>query len=62
MADERNKKRLVRFDFPPGADAATIANGINELRRRIMDEAVAEQKLADERNDGKSDPEPPKSR
>ena len=34
MADEGDKKRRVRFACPPGADAATIAKGMNELRLR----------------------------
>lgn len=47
MADESDKRRLVRFDLPRGLDAASIAKAIRENCRRILDEA-AEQKRADE--------------
>lgn len=42
MADESDKTRLVRFDFPRGVDAASIAKAIRENCRRILDEASPE--------------------
>lgn len=42
MADESDKKRWVRFDFPGGLDPASIAKAIRENCRRILDEAAAE--------------------
>jgi|LakMenEpi03Aug12_release.lakeMendotaPanAssembly.Ray.scaffolds.fasta_scaffold959910_1 hypothetical protein len=42
MADESDKTRLVRFDFPRDLDAAAIAKAIREQGRRILDEAAAE--------------------
>ena len=61
MADESDKKRWVRFDFPPGLDAAAIAQAIREHGRRILDEA-AKQKEAAGRHAGEAEPEPPESR
>jgi len=55
MADDSEKKRLVRFDLPRGLDAAAIAKAIREHGRRILDEA-AEEKA--ERDVGQSQPEP----
>jgi hypothetical protein len=49
MADEIDKKRLVRFGLPRGLDAAAIVQAIREHGRRILDEA-AEQKRAAERD------------
>ena len=46
MADDSEKKRLVRFDFPRGLDAAAIAKAIREHGRRILEEA-AEKKAAE---------------
>ncbi|MFM8496887.1 MAG: hypothetical protein ACKOEM_15425, partial [Planctomycetia bacterium] len=42
-----------------GADTATIAKGISELRRKIPDEAAAQQKQAGERNAGEAEPASP---
>lgn len=42
MADESDKKRLVRSDFSRVLDAAAIAKAIREQGRRILDEAAAE--------------------
>jgi broad specificity phosphatase PhoE len=42
MADESDKERLVRVDFPRGLDAASIAKAIREQGRRILDEVAAE--------------------
>jgi hypothetical protein len=47
MADESDKKRLVRFDFPRGLDAAAIAKAIRENCSRILDEATAEKAKAE---------------
>jgi len=47
MADESEKKRLVRFDFPRGIDAAAIAKAIREHGRRILEEAAEEKKKAE---------------
>ncbi|MFM8496332.1 MAG: hypothetical protein ACKOEM_12525, partial [Planctomycetia bacterium] len=58
MADESDKKRLVRFDFPRGASAESIARALNEYRRRILDEA-AERRQEAERAAGETQPEPP---
>lgn len=45
MADESDKKaeeaKPVRFDFPTGASAETIAKALNEARERIMAERAA---------------------
>jgi hypothetical protein len=49
MADENDEKRLVRFDFPRGLDAAVLAQAIREHGRRILDEAAAEKKAKGER-------------
>jgi hypothetical protein len=47
MADDSEKKRLVRFDFPRGLDAAAIAKAIRENCQRILDEATAEKAKED---------------
>ena len=57
-ADESDQKRLVRFDFPGGLDAAAIAQAMREQGRRILDEA-AERKQAAERDAGQAQPETP---
>lgn len=49
MADEKDEKRLVRFDLPQGLDAAAIAKAIRENCRRILDEAAAEKKAKEEK-------------
>jgi hypothetical protein len=59
MADDSEKKRLVRFDFPRGASAAGIAQGINDLRRRILDEKATAPEPAAERAAGEARPETP---
>ena len=59
MTDKKDKRLWVRFDFPPGASAEAIAKGINELFRRMRDEAAAEQSQAAERDAGETQPEPP---
>jgi hypothetical protein len=57
MAEDK-KKRMVRFDFPPGLDAEAIAKAIREHGRRILEEAAPEKKAA-ERDGGQSESEPP---
>jgi len=59
MADESDKKRWVRFDFPRGASAAAIAQGINDLRRRVLDETAAAPESAAERAAGEARPKTP---
>ncbi len=44
MAEDKKKKRMVRFDFPPGLDAEAIAKAIREHGRRILEEAAEEEK------------------
>jgi len=46
MADESGKKRLVRFDFPGGLDAAAIAQALREHGRRILDDASEQRRGA----------------
>jgi hypothetical protein len=58
MAEDKEKKRMVRFDFPPGLDAEAIAKAIREHGRRILEEA-AEAKKAAEPGGGCCQPEPP---
>ena len=59
MTDTKDKRLWVRFDFPPGASAEAIARGIQQLFRRMHDEAAAEQSQAAEQDAGEAQPEPP---
>jgi hypothetical protein len=47
MAEDKEKRRMVRFDFPPGLDAEAIAKAIREHGRRILEEAAAGQEKAE---------------
>jgi hypothetical protein len=40
MADEKgqDKKKLVRFDFPPGATSAQIGSAIEAARKKLVAE------------------------
>lgn len=58
MADESDKKRWVRFDFPRGASAESIARALNEYRRRVLDEAAEHQRAAEQAT-GAAQPESP---
>ena len=57
MADEegQDKKKLVRFDFPPGATSAQIAEAIEAARKKIMAEKAEREK---ENPNDSADPQP----
>lgn len=40
---EPSKEKPVRFDFPTGASADSIAKALTEVRKRIMAEYAAKQ-------------------